>query len=387
MVAFGVGCWLFEPAGVRLGEKSAQDLALNPELYLASVTSSLASIPSVSKIKTSTALEFQYFPFEEREDSEDDGEHWALQSSTFIPQISKGFINFSVHIPVSVQKSLLESNIDIGENFRVQMKFRKDFPVTFIICEDTDIEITRPSHAMIIVREFLRSELKLRNSPVKLRVLGPSPFWADFFVVPKRTSAQSFKAVEKKPIEYLVDKYPNTYSDITCYWHTSQFSDSVQAVRTVFQQLTPELSLYYAIVAKRSVRVRKSWKINGLLDQLIDYYDTQKFLIKLARFFKAGKFSRSLILEVRLIQLLANKQKLRFSRELEDLYSDENAGILKEFLESEISESVAGEDLGTENLAQLFESRRSSEVSLFMLIVASLLGGLAGAVFNGLITK
>lgn len=387
MTSFGVGCWLFEPVGVRSGNKSAEELALNPALYLEKVKLSLTSIPSISNLKTSHSLDFEFFPYEEKEDSRDDGTSWVLRSSTFRPQISGGFIHFNIRIPIEVQDSISNDGPEIGENFEVRMKFLKDFPVTFITCKDTQVEISRPSHAMMVVREFLKSELEMRHSLVNLRVLGPSPFWADFFVLPAPTSSQSLKAIEKEPIEYEIEKYRGMYSDVNCYWQSSQFPNSVEATKRVFRELTPELSLYYSIVSEKNLRVRRSWKISELLEQLVEYYGTDKQLMKVARFFRAGKLSRSLLLEVRLIQLLANKQKLRFSGELTELYSGEKTGTLRESLENEISGSVTGEDLGTENLAILFESRRATEINLLILVIASLLGGLAGALFNGLLTK
>ena len=233
-------------------------------------------------------------------------------------------------------------------------------PVTFIVCKNSRLDIARPSHAVYLLREFIRSEMLMRGAPIQLRILGPSPFPADFFILPAPTNP--IGTTQKEPIEFEHIKYRGAMSDINCYWLSSAFANSIMGAKQIFRELAPELSLYYAIVSK-------------------------KLHVKIARFFKAGKLSRSLILQVRLIQLLSSKHKIKFSREIAELYEDDNPGTLREYLEEELAESFPGEDSGTENLAQLFESRRSRDMSLFMLVVASLLGGAVGALLNHLFTR
>ena len=315
----------------------------------------------------------------------DDGNSMGIAGTSFVPQIEAGYIHFDVHIPLAVQESFTGRHFEVGEDFQVRMKFRRDMPVTFIVCKNSRLDIARPSHAVYLLREFIRSEMLMRGAPIQLRILGPSPFPADFFILPAPTNP--IGTTQKEPIEFEHIKYRGAMSDINCYWLSSAFANSIMGAKQIFRELAPELSLYYAIVSKRSQRFHKGWHIDKLLGKLVAYYDAEKLQVKIARFFKAGKLSRSLILQVRLIQLLSSKHKIKFSREIAELYEDDNPGTLREYLEEELAESFPGEDSGTENLAQLFESRRSREMSLFMLVVASILGGAVGALLNHLFTR
>ena len=90
------------------------------------------------------------------------------------------------------------------KNFQIKIKDSYHLPIALVEIIDPS-ETPKPSSAVQIVREFLRSEFKRINSDfLRFECLGPSPFHFDCYMVPGEFSDDD--NVHYQSFEMLVDE-------------------------------------------------------------------------------------------------------------------------------------------------------------------------------------
>jgi hypothetical protein len=120
---------------------------------------------------------------------------------------SDSTVEFSLFIPHRVQADLFPSGRlpnTLTEHFRVRVVGTfTGLPIAFVE-PDNPTGIPEPSDAVIIVREFLVSQLAMNNSPLTLQILGPSPVHADFYVLDSEIEQERIKSeFKRRALSYL----------------------------------------------------------------------------------------------------------------------------------------------------------------------------------------
>jgi hypothetical protein len=170
---FGIGCLTFAPVSsdMETGGLSSRELGA---LWKKEIEDGLALLPSVTKL----AVEFGeiYFRMPSRVDPLLKGDDEDLEPTP----IENSFIGFTVTIPKRMHAEIVPfsriSNFKC-EQFQFYTVYCESGPVTFVRClQDPGLEFIG-SYPLVLVREFVKRELRRLEAPIELKALGPSPFW------------------------------------------------------------------------------------------------------------------------------------------------------------------------------------------------------------------
>jgi len=141
------------------------------------------------------------------------------------------FLNFSFHIDLSSDHNFRGS--DTRYSLWTQSEY--DTPVTLVFPLTTSAD---PSTGIVKVRGYIRKYLR---SNFELEVIGPSPFHADFFVIPT-----NFFGVE-------IEKQSG-YDRVQVFVDKLKFLDIKDQI---FEELRSELNLFYMMREIEASRVKK----------------------------------------------------------------------------------------------------------------------------------
>lgn len=373
MKAFGVGCWSFEPA--NLSERS--ELETSRRKFAETVIATLSAIPTIKNVTVERirlgALMGQ--SLEDEPHLEAGRSAHTLTRSRFRPHPVGGEIRFDVEVPAhfcSTHPLVSVLTRAVGDqHYKVILRYSENFPVVFVINETSPS--ADGSAGLVVLREFLLQELKLRDGEIKLRVLGPSPFWADLTVrveVPDSLSAEG-------EISHTRQKVRVGYDDIDFIYRSSSATED-QALGRVIELIEPELSLYYQMKNWDQSRMLRATQIQHELEGLLSMYEGRGIRTVLKRWFVAGKRGRNLALSLVKEESRSAQELRRGLEEQEAIYATTNSTVFKSDLDARLD--MERMDLGgAKGMVDLLDSRRRYEVNLAAVIISSTVGGVAGA--------
>jgi hypothetical protein len=297
------------------------------------------------------------------------------------PQLSDGYVSFSLTIPVHTQKKVFVFGHPMpGTDFEVDIRFGHGMPVAFVRAPDGAFI---PSMAVAIVREFLESEFEQRvnsSSPIRFTSMGPSPMWNNCFLVPAGKKLAS-------PIEVVSADTPG-YRQIAFVFDDVSSTDAVEdRYEELKDAIVEELSYYYELVSRRNVVGFQRSFIEQELEQLVEIHRRNGVRAWFKRVVGGGRRANDLMLEI-----LAAKSEISYAfkgarAEWERLRGLSPIHAFDHSFEVELSSDENGEDAGeVENIVSLLTERHSRDVQLVSVVVSSVLGGLVGAALTALVT-
>ena len=379
-VSFGVGCFTFEvPDEDHMlmfspGTYSVHDWARDVE-------AALRELPSLDSIEVDGFRSVRGdSPPSWRNELERliaDGPHESTHKyGDFQPHPSVGRIKFDVTIPTRTQEQVFNyvgSRVGASTVFSVDIHYDGGMPVAYI--RPAAVE-AQPSTSVAVVREFLRSEFdsRLKDNKVKFAAMGPSPMWAEWSLrVAPVTNGYAW--------EIDVDSTRPGYAAVEIIVDSSSAANLEVAFESAKFSLSQTLADFYHMIGEQNMRRMRRRFIEVQIEALIKSDSRRWPLGWFHRLFRGSGKANSLTLEI-----LAGKLDEETPIERQDK-AGPNSPI--RHLDYFFSQQASAEgDSYLENAHQivsLLSTRYSHIVQVASVIVASLIGGLAGAAITALV--
>lgn len=364
-IGFGLGCIQFVP-------KAEWVESLSVAQYLSDLEDSLRSLHAVSEVEA-----------ENRSDLTSENIHGKL------PLIRDGCgclfpdailrIRVKLHIPHRIQDEIREG-MQIATNtedfvLRIYQEYSSSVAV---------IEALSPSATMdgadcvYLIREFLSKAMDESDScRMRLDFLGPSPFHADFVILP--ADEEQCAAMEGELIRIKITRRIG-YDKIE--WLINDKALSLEAAkRIIYRDLAHEADLFYE-VQQRRVALFRSWHraqvtaLNAIrVTEGLSLANAAKTYAKRLRSLREAILAVS---EFRMMDISTRSElKREFARHVPSEY-----GAVTGYVKQEIDDIEVLPATELSNMLQFIESRSHQLDNRFVAVVASIIGGLVGGLLT-----
>ncbi len=352
---FGVGC--FSLTCRRTGRS-----LLRPSGYAALLRDLLKSFPAAGNIVISTGRSDEPRPFTVQ-DHFQGGELPHAGLAYFACQ-------FDLHIPEPIQNELSPlGSLPGTEDFRIHIKHTSFGPVCFV-------RLLRPhgppdpSAAVVVVSKYLSREIPGLGNKLAFDVMEPTPFHAGFSLSMSHTdnagAGQRFQADCVRP---------RGHASVAFRRDAEADTDPDDALDELFEELLDELALYYHIVRGNQSAFRM-WE--ALQKQV-------EALLEATRRSRMGRRSAAIHdLHTALVEFEAREifRREEDAHRIRQLYGLSAPTYLRAFVDDAVSESPTYPLSGVKSLLEFLEGRRSKTLELLIVMLSTLIGGLAGAVIT-----
>lgn len=296
------------------------------------------------------------------------------------PSIAVGRIQFELHIPARVQDELAEGSASaiIGtERFGVYVDYRYEGPVAFVVLLDPAEGEPRPSTAVEVVRNFLKRELRQDKTFIRVCVLGPSPFHADFclsLTLPASAGTGTYRVEHTSRMGYDLVEFSSDHVE---------FGRAIEALDGLFFVLGNELGFFYWVHAMEARAMDLFAAIQEQVDALTSLPQRPGLWSRMG-----SKARRSSLLQHLFASLISFDVRRTFEiNERGELYRityrEKGANFLRHFVDRAIADAVAYPTKEITSLVGFLERRRSKAVELAVVLFAGVIGGFAGAMITG----
>lgn len=369
-LSFGVGCFHFKYLAQPPFEIKGAD-------YLAEIKKSLQSITNISNLDLSISQSF-----EDTEHSKDDDSEYVDEGFDYFPYLPFGdSISFDIYIPNRIQLEILSDlqiNLDT-ENFRVTIIYGSELPTTIIELLNAPNEMS-PSLAVMIVREFLNSQLKKNDSLIELIILGPSPFHADFYIYPNG------KLETEEKIKPIITKSKG-YDKIVFEYNEKKFNELDQVRKLVHNSLIDHLGIFYLLQNGDLKRFHKWTTINMLVDKLIQFNKTKGLKYLWHRITKVYTLIEDITILIADFELYDIEYQTQITDELRYSTRDGIKNNLVDYIFELKKEIKRYSTSQLREILSLIENRRSKKTENLIALIASILGGIIGSIITLIFSK
>jgi hypothetical protein len=361
--AFGVGCFHFSP-------RTPGPRQFTVANYAEDVRMALQRVATVNNVE----IDYEDIdpPFELPA-----GAVLSLdEGAGFYPNPTVFHVSFDLYIPFRIQEELVaETNLDRSgtEHFRVQINYTYHAPVAFI--ESVGPRAGwRPSSGVQAVREYLEREMSTEDSPVVFEYLGPSPFHAEFYL----QEVAGFASADGRA--FTVDCVRSRgYADLRFKCAIGAFDSPEEALDELYYQLGDELGLFYDFTSSDADGYRAWGSLQLAVIEVTESSTTRKVLDRARATWTRGAKIRDL--HAGLIRFEANQllEKHRLDTYLKSTYAADDPAYLRSFLEATAGDRPVFPTQQIGQLVAFLEERRSRAIELLIVLVAALVGGVAGS--------
>lgn len=243
----------------------------------------------------------------------------------------------------------------------------------------TALDPSEPGEGSLGVR-LVREQLakQLADDPhITLHFVGPSPFHADFTLYTRAEYPDSENIDPSLPISGRVDPMPG-YAVASFVYDPKEFATEMTALDALQDDLSDELSLFYAEVQARAERMKAGVSIRQATEELIALHSGKGLVRSFNRFFRAGGKARALALAVMEAEFAIAAAKDHYNEAAGGVYGHAPGYFRK------CTDGYAKEDYAffVENGAKVvkhLEGARTKELEVTAIAGATMLGGVAGA--------
>lgn len=377
-VSFAVGSLFFEVPDAKVptfGEISRD--YLTPQQYVEKVRRALETISAIDNVVVETPQSYSGRLESPWEIPHIFGPHKSgpHPGGAIVPHFSTGYIGFTLHVPSRMQSDLLfRSKLPAeAENFRVDIHYSGRFPVAFVSPTDPII-LDRPSTALILVREFLEREFqhRLLDSDVTFCFLGPSPLWANCFVEPGPEGVPS-------RIEYAVEQVRRGYNRLRFTYSRQLFSNGTDAFQAIQGYTVEDLGVFYFMENEmRSLQAK--WHLIDLgLADLIRLHQSSGLYTAFRRTMNSGRQSRQLTLRILDAEAATTATRSYATSAVDEVRRQSELPSFLEWHEMQIGELERVGPPQVSEIASFLDAVHARTIQTFVVLVASVLGGVAGA--------
>jgi len=258
-----------------------------------------------------------------------------------------------------------------GTRFEVDIRYGRGMPVAFVRAPH---ETVVPSHAVAIVREFLRQEFeqRLSGNAIRFVCMGPSPMWNDCFVTLEPPTASARVDVEVRDTR--------GYQKITFKAREDEQVGSLDDAYDLVKELTrDDLNLYYEIVSRRNILRLQRDLIESQLQDLVERNRRTGVRGLFGRLFGGGRAANDLMLEILAAATEGQRLFAGVRRDWESIRNRSEIDAFKKAFAREFEADDQTYEANAREVVALLNERYSRDVQVISLIVASLVGGVAGA--------
>lgn len=303
-------------------------------------------------------------------DSDDDvGD---IEDGNAFPLPSFFSVSFTLFIPTRIQEELGRKApfpSTGSESFFVQIHYQYASPVCIVIPLAQSGEHS-PSASIPTVREYLRGAINTFGSEVRFGALGPSPVHADFFVYP---------AVGQEDVVCTEFQRQHGYASVKIKVSATE-TDAVQdLIWKLFPELLYEADTYYHVVALRVEALRRWREFEREFGPVMDSPDDVPIWRRIPSHARRAELIHKANLELTRFEYFMASSRYEARQDFEEHYQRAQVTYMKPILEAEI----AKEDVfPTEHFAKMLsflEARRSQSFEMLVVLVAAIVGGIAGS--------
>jgi hypothetical protein len=366
-MGMGVGCLVFVPS-VFLRSYANFGPRTERAWWKKELESGLGLLPSITDLRVEVTGISQRMP-----------PHSDILSSPIDYDIDysvgpsvHSYITFTVTIPKRMHANFIGHREVNSERFKVTTFYGYHGPATFV--RSTDGQDKRPSTYLVLVREFLKSELTRLETDLTVQRTGPSPFWADVFLRPSGTAT-----------DLSVDwtENLNSYDDVVIYYNPE--SEPEKAYSTVTELLREPFSIYYYHVRARNRRFERANIVATMTDELIAVHSRNGIRGWFRKILRSGGLARELLLAAITAKQLDVENRAQMQNDLGAVDSKDelprlDLPVLTALCEHESNASFVDQLTMGQEVANTLEGGRMNQYEVFVISVATLLGGIAGGV-------
>jgi hypothetical protein len=167
----------------------------------------------------------------------------------------------------------------------------------------------------------------------------------------------------------------------------NEFTSLQNAKFELFSRLEDELGFYYHLVSSR-LKAHGDWNdVKNTLAKLIDVQGKRKLSQRLLNVFLRGRYINQLF--TAMVSLEANQIFRRNSIDegYRGIYSKNEPTYLQFYVDDCLKEFTTYPTQQIGDVARFLEGRRSKTVELIIILLAALIGGVAGALLTMLVAK
>jgi hypothetical protein len=361
-ISFGVGCFHFGLMQTRPPER------LTVREYVNLVADALNAVQTINNVAVGV-LEGGERSFSLL-DEPPKGVEWG--DAHPFPHFFRA--SFNLYIPRRIQKEFAQitSVPDNGaENFLLYIAHSYASPIAFVVPQDAN-GTEHPSESIPVVREYLRKQINVDGAKIRFESLGPSPFHANFKItsdptLDRRVKAELIKEIGYARVDISVD--PGQYESIT------------QAFEDVRYQLSFELDVFYSIIQSEN-RLRLAW--SDVQDLLRDATEesTGDWLSRTRSYFVKATKLRELHSEIASFEAMSIRSRHATQRLVRRLYDQTTMEVIKPLIESALEDREVYPIEQVGRLVDFMERRQSKAVELLVVLIAAVIGGVAGALLT-----
>ena len=369
--SFGIGCFHF---GMKEGATSFQGTK-----YIREIKRILESIPSVDNvnIKYDFLLEEHVIKHIEKASRLD-------ETLGCFPNPLRLDVFFDVSIPKRIQSQLLKPfsiGNDLPEKFSVSIFYTYHLPVAFIRPINPP-EKYDPAHSVVIVREFLKSELKKISSDyIIFETLGPSPFHADCYIqLFRKPSLNKIREnTYNIDVAYYSDiKHYLGYDRIIFYASHTRFKNLTYAQNFIMHEIQNELGFFYSIVQWRNFQSYR-WDSIQLNMHNITASKSDTFRARIGNFFTRKdivKETLNLLIEFRGMNI---NFRWFYQKYFRNIYPLPSFGHFQKYIREEFEDRPNYPVKEASDLINFYENRRAATIQNFLLVISAVFGGVIGS--------
>jgi hypothetical protein len=266
------------------------------------------------------------------------------------------------------------------EKFSVRIRGAYYFPATFIELNRANNK-SEPSSAVIVIRKFLEQQFAEKNPEyIRFESLGPSPFHANFSLAKGNDKTETYDSNGFS----INCTSPKGYSKFEIHYSSQYFSSFQAAQENLFSLLLDEASVFYRTVHYDVLQINGWGIIQDLMNRLIE---TSKLKGLKAFWFQNFQLSQQVQdMVFALSEFEGNRVLTPLSLRMmhQDLTKEGKKPYLQDFLQEGLDRFQEYPVNQVKDIIELLESRRSKRIDNLVLFMASIVGGIIGAVITRL---
>lgn len=318
-------------------------------------------------------------------------ETWTLKAESLVGEEAIKLLNdirvqFRINIPERMQDSLYkeiygdeQNNLIKSEEFLVKIEDTYYFPILFVRIKG-DNQYREASRALVLVREYLIKELKDRNSKIDVKILGPTPFHADFFLGPDES--KNFDGIYGFRSDVLKAR---GYDSIYAFYNKDDYKDIEGAYNDLSLDISQEAEIFYMIRSNDHDRINEWQILNNQMDDVINK-EGKFFKKQLSKLFYAKRIEKvySSIYSFGVSSALSSAVE---SSGFKSVYDADKPHHIKYVVEKEISTSMQYPVSELMKMIEFLENRRSKNIEVIYLAISTLIGAGIGALITYLVAN
>jgi hypothetical protein len=350
--AFGVGC-------VYFGYSEDAELPGGGDACKEHLLELLGQVENLSNIQEQGKILYDSYTTIENNDRD-----------IIVPMLYGSCISFDIFLPFRIQENI--SEVCDVELLHVDLVWGYEMPLMFVSYDWPDEEgDAAPSSGIVVVRKYL--EKKLTKDGIVCSCVGPSPFHADFSVVPSK-------------IDEGIDLVNVSGSDVGYSSIELRLPPGKSFAEAIENNTVQDFfSVYYHLAQLQNQAIRKHLVIINNAKILLNQENRRIWFGRVRDYFNHPKCIDVINREIIEETLIRMEMTEKMSQAIENRYIREGSGFDKFFSEFRV---IINQDAWGKfsDVAKFFEERRQKTIGNLTAIISGLMGGMLGALIGSFST-